>query len=805
MPGVEEREHLDTATDEEDAAGTALRRCPAWALRHVGIWLLGVLTLAVVNFVAGRLGLLLAIPPGFVTAVFPPSGIGLAALLVWGGRLWPGIALGSFAFNLHLSLAGSVDTTWLDVAPVAASIAAGSTLQALVAARLLRRSTRNPTLLVLERDVLALLLIGGPACCLVAATWGTATLSLGGILAEGTLLYTAFTWWVGDTIGVLIFTPIVLALCATPRAVWRPRLLSVALPLCTAFGLVVLVYEVVGERENEAIAASFQRRVETLNRDLYHDLRVHAEALWSIRSFFAGSEEVGRDEFVVFVRRALSAYPGLLALSWNPRVHAEERDAFEARIARELDESFEIREHDEAGRLVRAADRSEYVVVQYIEPFTGNQAALGFDVSSEPIRRTALERARDTGEPAATQRIRLLQNPGSESGFLLFLPIYESDTSPPTLAARDASLRGYAVAVLRVDALLEAAFEGLDTDGVVLNLRDEWAPPAERLLGRYPTGPGAAEPAPLAARYAVVAHHHVGGRSWAAHFFPTVDYLAAQPTWQAWLVLAGGLTFTGLLGAFLLVITGRAVLEAERLNEIAEVNHRLELTNEELARFAYAASHDLRSPLRGVGQLVELTLADHGEALPAEARDHLEMIHTRVHRMAKLLDDLLEYSRVGWLKDEPEAVDTTELVGEIVALTPESERFEFALDDMPVLRTSRVPLAQVLRNLVANAIKHHDRDRGRIEIACEEEDDHYVFAVRDDGPGIPPEDEARVFEMFQTLQPRDGGHGSGMGLALVRKIVTNRGGEVWLESDGGRGATIRFRWPKTPKEHAERA
>lgn len=757
-----------------------------------------IVALALANYAMGRLGLLLAIPPGFATAVFPPSGIAVAALLLWGTRLWPGVFLGSFCFNLHLAVAASPDATLVGAAPVAACIALGSSVQAVVAVTLIRRSTRAPTELTDESDVFALLLLAGPVACGIASTWGVTTLALADLLAEGRALYSWFTWWVGDTIGVLVFTPLVLVAFAPRRSLWRPRALSVGLPLVVACALVVMVFVVVSEREDEAIASGFRRRVEALDRDLYRDLEAHAEVLWSIRSFFAGSQEVGSEEFRIFVDRALSAHPGLRALSWNPVVRDEDREAFESAVAAFDGHPLEIRERDATGRLVPAARRPSYVVVQYIEPLAENAPARGFDVLSEPIRRRTLERARDSGEPAASPRIELVQARMGGYGFLLVLPIYASDETPVMLPERRSELTGFAVAVIEIDPLLESALAGAPVGDVEIEVWDRSAPGDGDRLARYPASPSDARPDPAAVAHRVVTEHHVGGRRWDVRFQPTAGYLTAQPSWQAWAVLAGGLTFSGLLGALLLVVTGRVVVEAERRQEIAAVRDRLARANEELDRFAYAASHDLRTPLRGVAQLSEFLLSDFGKELPEEACEYVEMIQSRIIKLTTMLDDLLRYSRVGWSEGHPQPVDTARLASEIVALTPGSERYDVRIVDLPEIVADRAPLDQVLRNLYTNAIKHHDGPRGEIEFSCRVEGGRYVFSVRDDGPGIPRQDRERVFEMFRTAgdPAKDADGASGMGLAIVRRIVSHQGGEVWIESGGVRGTTVSFSWPR---------
>ena len=777
---------------DEDGRGPVDRSPSALSAR----WIAVVLALAAVNHLTGRLGLLLAIPPGFATAVFPPSGIALAAVLLEGRRLAPGVFLGSFSFNIHLALASSAEASVLGSAPVAASIAAGSTLQALAGHWAVCRFTSSPTRLVLERDVILFLVLGGPLSCLVAATWGVGTLWAAGLTSGGAVGYTWFTWWAGDTIGVLIFTPLVLALLGAPRSVWRPRLRSVGVPLGIAFGLVVAVFVIVSASEEESVAWSFRREVETLDRALRREFVAHSEVLWSIRSFFAGSQEVDREEFRTFVRRPLSAHSGLRALSFNQYVRDRERAAFEADLGAELGVDLVIRGNGAAGDAEPAEPREEYVVVRFIEPLAENEPALGYDVRATESRRIALERARDTGEPAATEPIQLVQDPDAGAGFLLFMPIYTTDATPPTEAERRDLLRGFAVAVYDAGRLFANALEVATIPAAVVSLWDESGTGGDRLLARSSAGAGPEAPSDRAAACAVTTVHGVGGRRWTLRAHPTEAYLASQTGWQAWLVLAAGLTFTGLLGALLLCMTGRAALEAARLNEVAEVNGRLKLTNEELARFAYAASHDLRAPLRNIDQLVSFTFEDHGEELPDGARGFLERIQKRARHLSQLLEDLLEFSRVGWIQQEPELVDTDALLRDVVELSNAGDRFTVAAVDLPTIETFRVPLEQVLRNLVSNAIKYHDRPSGQIEVSCRDLGDSFEFAVRDDGPGIPPKHHEQVFELFRRLTSQEKVEGSGMGLALVRKIVTNRGGRVAIESDGKRGTTVRFTWPK---------
>ena len=230
----------------------------------------------------------------------------------------------------------------------------------------------------------------------------------------------------------------------------------------------------------------------------------------------------------------------------------------------------------------------------------------------------------------------------------------------------------------------------------------------------------------------------------------------------------------------------------------------LERSNRDLDQFAYSASHDLKAPLRAADQLAQWVMEDSGPSLSEESRRDLELMRKRLARMQHLLDDLLAYSRVGRTQQHPEVVDTAALVHEVVDLLALPAGFQVTVAPMPILTTSRAPLAQVFRNLLGNAVKHHHRENGIVSVSAADQGNLVEFVVQDDGPGIAPEFHHQVFQMFQTLKPRDQVEGSGMGLALVKKIVENQGGRITLESAPGKGAAFRFTWPRRPVQANEK-
>ncbi len=227
--------------------------------------------------------------------------------------------------------------------------------------------------------------------------------------------------------------------------------------------------------------------------------------------------------------------------------------------------------------------------------------------------------------------------------------------------------------------------------------------------------------------------------------------------------------------------------------------YKMKQSNEELERFAFIAAHDLKSPLRAVDNISQWLEEDLDEVLPDTSRKHLDELRKRVRLMDKMLDDTLEYARID-AKIESHAnalVNGKELVDEIIGLLDLSERFTVSVGaKLTQLSVQKLPLQQVLFNLINNAVKHHDKELGLVEVDAIEAPTEFMFSVRDNGPGIDPIYHQKIFEMFQTLQPRDKNKGRGMGLAMVRKIIIANGGTIKVESSVGKGALFRFTWPK---------
>jgi PAS domain S-box-containing protein len=223
----------------------------------------------------------------------------------------------------------------------------------------------------------------------------------------------------------------------------------------------------------------------------------------------------------------------------------------------------------------------------------------------------------------------------------------------------------------------------------------------------------------------------------------------------------------------------------------------LERSNKELDDFAYVASHDLKAPLRGIMQLASWIREDVQDSANTQTLDYLALMQNRITRLENLLNDLLAYSRIGRKHGEFKSINVSEMVAETFKLLSPPVNFTLNCSvDLPDFNTLSTPFELVMRNLINNAIKHHDSDCGAITVTAKNMREHIEFTVKDDGPGIAPEHQQRIFGLFQTLKPRDEVEGSGMGLAIIKKIIERYHCTINVESDGVRGTQFQFTWPK---------
>ncbi len=515
-----------------------------------------ILLLALAYFATGQLAMLLAIPPGFVSAVFPPVGVALAAVLLWGYTLLPGVFLGSLLLNLSLAVTSFEVLSWQHLL-VASGIALGTCIQCACACVLIRRFVGFPNPLTEDRSIMRLLLIGGPLTCLISASVGTVVLYSQQIITPGLAMFSWWSWWIGDSIGVLIATPLMFIAFATPRETWRHRVGTVGLPLLLSCVVMVVVFFRTSADEQSRLQQRFHEQAKLMVQSIKAAITLHTTVVGPTERLFAASDNVGAEDFAIFVGPLVSEYPGIRAISWNVRVSAAGRPQFEAAMQANGLTGFMISERHPDQRLIPAAARADYYPVMFIEPLAENRRVLGYDVGSETVRHAAMQRARDAGAATLTAPLQLVQDDAQKTAMLLFYPVYNSKQPPVNVAARQQALRGYVVAVLQIADVIRAALNAYPPDSFQLQVLDVSTAPGQPLFRTS----GLFEPAAIPASALPLEwqdEFDVGGRRFRIEVQPSEQFLRSQNTLQPWAILAGGLVLCSLLGGFLLSVTGRA-------------------------------------------------------------------------------------------------------------------------------------------------------------------------------------------------------------------------------------------------------
>ena len=528
---------------------------------------------------AGMAALRLAIPPGYATPLYPAAGVALASVLIFGRRMLPAVLLGSLCVNLSLALRQGPFHPEMLAVPLA--IAIGATLQAFVNALLVKRFVQQPLTLSEPRDIGAFLLTGVAACLVNPCISNLALWSAGTVTAAELPLSSA-TWWIGDLLGVLIATPILLTVFGRPRDAWVPRRLSVGLTLALVTLLLAGGIRQIVQWNGERLQTAFDHDAANAAQALNAQLREPLQALEALKGVFIASESVTADEMRLATQAWLA--PGRLqAMTWTERVQRDDLPAFEATVRAEpgMAHFKAFDRHDAAGPTPPPGwPGDDMLVVRYMEPLPGNSGAVGVNVMSIAATRGAVERTRDTGRPAASEGFRLTQQVATEHqlGVVIYQAIYAPRSPAP--AQRAAAMRGVVSVVLRMDDQLQALAPQLPPylSLCLLDVSPGAAP--RRLAG--PQGCEARD-SKSSSKMMLARAIPYAGREWQVRIAPAPGQMPKVHSADVWLFALVGLLSTAMLGGFLLAVTGRtrrietavrertAALQAEvREREVAE-------------------------------------------------------------------------------------------------------------------------------------------------------------------------------------------------------------------------------------------
>jgi signal transduction histidine kinase len=547
----------------------------------------------------------------------------------------------------------------------------------------------------------------------------------------------------------------------------------------------------------ESVVEAIDRRIET-----------YTEKLFGVRGAFTGSENLTHAEYETFLttQEIARRYPGVLGLGYADLLP----DLGRERFLRRLDADAKAAGIGYPDLVIRPnAQRPGSVAVTYVHPVAPNKTAYGFDLMSDAARRTAIGIARDGARPAATAPLRLVTETTDQEGLLIMLPRYAGTQQKPSADKRTSLFRGVAFVAIRLPDLIRSAVKATpDTDLEIYDVGAVGTVPSRLRSGDQAFDLRGGAQAPTAdADESRILDTQIAGRQWRVYYQTDDALVGGGERVMPWLIAILGLVVALLATAAVSLARSaqrRAVLIADQMTSDLQASQaELARSNEELERFAFLASHDLQQPLRTVNGFLQLLELRHGDELKGRAKEYVEYALRGTRQMSTLIDDLLTYSRAGRNDKAPQPVSLDRVwdaAVEQLQATIEESGATVSRGDLPTVCADAGQMTQLFANLIGNGVKYRGDAPPEVRGEARRTAAGWEIAVRDNGIGIDPKDHEKIFGMFRRLHGDERFEGTGLGLALVKRIVENAGGAIRVESQAGEGSTFLITLPENAQQ-----
>ncbi|MBK67123.1 MAG: hypothetical protein CMP22_03210 [Rickettsiales bacterium] len=507
----------------------------------------------------GKLSLFLAIPPGYASPLWISSGIAVIAILLYGFRYSPAILVGSFIINMHISL--NAGASFFDVGSIllSTSIALGATIQAMVAAYWVQRTVKLELVTKKYSELLKFIFIAGVIASLINSIWGPLSLYLWGIIPIENIHLNILHWWIGDTMGVVIFAPILLLLLNEKQGMVRN--LIVTIPTLLAIILTILIFLTTQKINHDKNTTKLTLEANRLVTTFQKDMDSYLNALDHIDNIVNASDNLTAKKFERFTKNYLENYPNIKSISFNKKVLNKDRSAFENFIQKQGYPDFVIKDRIQKSRIEPAAKRDLYFPVTYVTPYHSNKRAHGYDTYgpdkvTNNARIKVLDEAKQKDQPIATQRITIVQAE-NDYGMIIYHPIFDVSND----------LVGYAAGVFVLPKLFKNLMEDANKVGFDFQVIDINASADQQFLydSRTENFKEPASPIKTVKNTIKISKSlNVAGRQWQITFIEKTN-LAISHSALYWYILLIGFGFTAFIGALILIIS-------KNLNKTNEAN-----------------------------------------------------------------------------------------------------------------------------------------------------------------------------------------------------------------------------------------
>ena len=795
-----------------------------------------IIGIALAYYCASEFRYVFSISTTYASIIFPASGVALASILLFGYRVWPGVWLGNILLN-HLmgDLSGNLSEQIISALPVL-FIATGASLQAISGAYLVRRFAGFPQAFINGKQIFPFLFYGAVISALVNSTLSISMLFLIGRISLDEALVSWSTWWLGDCLGIFIFTPLVLLYGLKPlNAVNRKQRYMIAVPIITLFILtnVAIFFHI--QYSQEKIQRLFNDKALTMKVALEHIILNDLEILNSIERFFAGSDQVNKEEFKTFVNHFLANNKSITRITWSPLILHAERETYERRMQQMGYSNFQITELVNNKDIVRAGYHSEYMPIMYVEPMPGNEAMLGYDPYPNKDRHKAIEQAKLSGKTIMTCPPNFLQASGSPQSIILFKSICHAGFSEATDNEKLNYLNGTVSLTLTFQDLMSQAFDGLDIQGLSYQLIDQTNLNAESEL--FNNHLAVSVPQDWQEILYVLTHKSslkqsvtfsVSGRMWRFLIMPTDAWMFKNDKNDTLFILLIGFIITTLVVVYAWLVSVReyqlelsseerelALIQAQnelsqrkqlevllikQMQDKARQSQKIAHLDRQRSMGAIAATlgHELNQPLTVImvnAQGAKLSV-NKGISTVAILEQYLDRIIFSTHHINQVTKKISHFIRSSEVKLVP--VDMVKIIYDAAGFL-EMDFLTYNIQIHYAMESSycwvlgdAIQLTQVFLNLFRNAVDVlKDQSQRDIFVVVTQQASLITIALRDSGPGMSEEAMQLIGLPFYTTKKE----GLGLGLSISRTIIEQHKGEMVIANAETGGACFEIRLP----------